>query len=488
MSDMPASSVWPRRLCLPALALMLLASILSWPASEASAETAASPRKVTAWLPYWDQTRAMQSFLAHADLYSSVSPFWYEMSTTGAISRYPGAEDATVLSGIRGKGVKVVPTITNNFDPVRATTMLATATSRAAHVKALTDLAAAKGYDGIDVDYEGMAAADRDRFSAFVSELASALHAQGRLLSVAVHAKTAEPGTWSGPQAQNYAAIGAAADRVRLMAYDYSWETSPAGPIAPLSWVDSVAAFAVTQIPAGKVELGMSLYGYDWVGSRGEGVTHDVATSRLTSSGATRVWDSAAAEPTFSYTSGGSAHTVYYADAQSVTARLAVIDKHALAAAAFWRLGGEDPAVWTAVRSRWGTSTTTTPISEPAPGYKVTVLSPATPSAGSIAQHSVTVTNSTGKADSRRLTITIDASPEQSLVSVSTPDSSAWTCVLSEQGRCTWSGGMASGASTAAMSVGVRYLSTAATTLASTVRVYADGVLVATGATQTPPV
>ncbi len=218
--------------------------------------------------------------------------------------------------------------------------MLATATSRAAHIRALTDLAAAKGYDGIDVDYEGMAAADRDRFSAFVDELASALHAQGRLLSVAVHAKTAEPGTWSGPQAQNYKAIGAAADRVRLMAYDYSWETSPAGPIAPLSWVDSVAAFAVTQIPAAKVELGMSLYGYDWVGGRGEGVTHDVVTSRLTSFGATRTWDSAAAEPTFSYTSGGSAHTVYYADAQSVTARLAVVDKHALAAAAFWRRGG----------------------------------------------------------------------------------------------------------------------------------------------------
>ncbi len=149
------------------------------------------------------------------------------------------------------------------------------------------------------------------------------------------------------------------------MAYDYSWETSPAGPIAPLSWVDSVAAFAVTQIPAAKVELGMSLYGYDWVGGRGEGVTHDVVTSRLTSFGATRTWDSAAAEPTFSYTSGGSAHTVYYADAQSVTARLAVVDKHALAAAAFWRLGGEDPAVWTAVRNRWGTSTTTEPTTTP---------------------------------------------------------------------------------------------------------------------------
>ena len=388
---MPLHSTWSRRLgtAMLSLTMMLLAALLGGPATAASAETAASPRKVTAWLPYWDQARGLRSFLANADLYSSVSPFWYEMSATGAISRYPGAEDATVLSGIRGKGVKVVPTITNNFDPVRATTMLATATSRAAHIQALTDLTAAHGYDGIDVDYEGMAATDRDRFSAFVSELATALHTQGRLLSVAVHAKTAEPGTWSGPQAQNYTAIGAAADRVRLMAYDYSWETSPAGPIAPLSWVDSVAAFAVSQMPAGKVELGMSLYGYDWVGSRGEGITHDVATSRLTSFGATRTWDSTAAEPTFSYTSGGTAHTVYYADAQSVTARLALVDKHALAAAAFWRLGGEDPAVWTAVRNRWGTSTTT----EPAPTPTADTTAPTAPTA------------LTATAGSRRITL-----------------------------------------------------------------------------------
>lgn len=28
-----------------------------------------------------------------------------------------------------------------------------------------------------------------------------------------------------------------------------------------------------------------------------------------------------------------------------------------MAGAAFWRLGGEDPAVWDAVRNRWGSST-----------------------------------------------------------------------------------------------------------------------------------
>lgn len=326
----------------------------------AQARAAEPTGRVTAWLPYWDQARALQSFSANADLYRAASPFWYELASNGSISRYPGAEDAPVLSTIRGKGVPVIPTITNNFDPARVSALLATEATRAAHVQQLVALVQALGYDGIDIDYESLNAADRDRFSAFIAALASALHAQGKLLTIAVHPKTAEPGTWSGPQAQDYAALGRAVDRFRVMAYDYSWATSPAGPIAPLSWVDQVAAFAASVVAPAKVELGMSLYGYDWAGSQAEGVMHDQVMSRMAAAGATRTWDATAAEPRFSYTSGGTARTVYYADAQSVVARLALVDKYSLAGAAFWRLGGEDPQVWPAVRSRWGTTSTST--------------------------------------------------------------------------------------------------------------------------------
>ena len=332
----------------------VIANVLPAVGSQAHAATPALPAgRVSAWLPYWDQARALESFMANADLYSAASPFWYQLSGSGVVSKYPGAEDGSVLEAVRGKGVKVVPTITNDFDPVRASTMLASESSRAAHVNALVSLVTSNGFDGLDVDYESLAAADRDRYSAFLRSLSSELHAQGKLLTVAVHPKTAEPGTWSGPQAQDYAAIGAVADRVRVMTYDYSWATSPAGPIAPVSWMRQVAAFATSVIPAAKVELGVNLYGYDWVESKAEGVMHDQVSAQLNTSGAARVWDSTAAEPHYSYTADGTSHTVYYADAQSVGARLGIVDDYGLAGVAFWRLGGEDPAVWNTIRNTW---------------------------------------------------------------------------------------------------------------------------------------
>jgi GH18 family chitinase len=257
--------------------------------------------------------------------------------------------------------VTVIPTITNDFDPVRVHAMLGSATARAAHSQALTALAVTKTYDGIDIDYESLQAGDRSAFSTFVSELAAALHAQGKQLSVTVHPKTSEPGTWDGPQAQDYAAIGTVADRVRVMAYDYHWATSGPGAIAPLPWVDQVAAFAASQIPASKIQLGIPLYGYDWVGSSAEGLTFDQVTTRRTSAKASRQWSTADSSPWFRYTSNGVTHEVWYEDTQSVTAKLGVVDKYGLAGAVFWRLGGEDAGVWTAARTRWGGTVTPPP-------------------------------------------------------------------------------------------------------------------------------
>ena len=348
------------------LALALAAGLLATPGAAtdvALASSATGQRKVSAWLPWWDQDRGYASFVNNADLYRAVSPFWYEMRSATEIAPYPGAGDVTIVNGIRSRGVQVVPTISNDFDGARISRMLATATLRSTHVRALTALVESGGFDGIDIDYENLPATDRDRFSAFVSELASSLRARGKLLSVTVHPKTSEPGPWSGPQAQDYAAIGAAADRVRVMAYDYHWATSEAGAIAPVWWVDQVAAFAATRIAPGKLELAMPLYGYDWVGRSGEGLTWQGAKARMQTSGATRRWSSADAAPWFTYQSNGATHEAWYEDAESVAAKLPIVSRYGLAGATFWRLGGEDPAVWTRIRSAWGATDTTAPTS-----------------------------------------------------------------------------------------------------------------------------
>src|SRR4051812_14459933 len=53
--------------------------------------TSAPTRKISAWIPQWDQTRAYNSFLANADLYDEALPYWYEMKSPTSVMAYDGA-------------------------------------------------------------------------------------------------------------------------------------------------------------------------------------------------------------------------------------------------------------------------------------------------------------------------------------------------------------------------------------------------------------
>jgi len=218
---------------------------------------------------------------------------------------------------------------------------------RTAHIAAIVELVTANGYDGIQIDYEDLAAADRAAFSAFVGELGGALHGIGKLLYVTVHAKTDDDGYDPRNQAQDYAAIGAAADMVFVMTYDWHWETSSSGPIAPYGWMDQVVQYAVTQIPSGKVILGVGLYGYDWAGDEGVPVTWSQVQALAERYQVPKQWDEASASPHLSYTGDdGRTHEVWYEDDRSVQAKFDLARRHRLGGIGLWRLGGEDPGIW----------------------------------------------------------------------------------------------------------------------------------------------
>ena len=220
----------------------------------------------------------------------------------------------------------------------------------AAQVAAIVALVQRNHYAGIDLDYENLHAADRQAFTAFVARLAHALHAKGKVLSVAVFAKTTNAGTDPRNLAQDYAAIGRAADQVRLMAYDYHWQTSPPGPVAPVSWVRAVLRYAKTQIPASKIILGVPLYGYDWVGHHGTGISWLQALRLSRQYHATARYDQASQTPWFSYRdAAGRQHTVWFENAASSRAKFGAAQGAQIGGVYLWMYGYEDGGTWSAL-------------------------------------------------------------------------------------------------------------------------------------------
>lgn len=312
------------------------------------------------YVPYWDQRRALDVVWQHPVLFDQVSPVWYSLTPAGRIvlaDDHHTHVDPAAVRAMQARGIKVLPTVTNlrngDWDLDLVPAMLHDPKARRTHIRALVELVREKDYDGIDIDYESLNAADRKAYTAFLTELGRRLHADGKLLATAVHPKTSNAGDDPRNLAQNYRAIGAAVDQVRVMTYDYSWDTSPPGPVAPARWVDRVIAWTVTQIPPQKVVLGVDLLGYDWSGGRGVTVSDQRARSLADAHGA-RIRRSEDGSPWFSYRdSSGNRHEVWWEDARSARAKLALVDQYGLGGVFFWRLGGEDSALWPEVRATW---------------------------------------------------------------------------------------------------------------------------------------
>ena len=121
-----------------------------------------------------------------------------------------------------------------------------------------------KGYRGLDVDFEYVYAEDAGAYAAFLGRLTERLNPLGYPVIAALAPKIAadQPGTLY--EGHDFAAIGAAVNQVLLMTYEWGYTYGPPMAVAPLPNVRQVVEYALTEIPASKIWLGVPLYGYDW--------------------------------------------------------------------------------------------------------------------------------------------------------------------------------------------------------------------------------
>ena len=137
----------------------------------------------------------------------------------------------------------------------------------------LMETCAAKGYSGIDIDFEYILASDRDAFTAFVQKTAEACRSQGLTISVALAPKSSADQKGLLYEGKDYGALGEAADSVLLMTYEWGYKYGPPLPVAPINQVRKVVEYAITEILPSKIDLGIPNYGYDWPLPFEQGVT-----------------------------------------------------------------------------------------------------------------------------------------------------------------------------------------------------------------------
>ncbi len=202
----------------------------------------------------------------------------------------------------------------------------------------------AKGYQGADIDFEYIKAEDRDAFTAFVRETTDQLNALGYTCSVALAPKISadQPGLLY--QGKDFPALGAAADHVLLMTYEWGYKYGPPMAVAPINKVRQVVDYAISEIPEYKIGLGIPNYGYDWplpfVQNETVATTiGNVEAIQIALRNNARIeFDETAQSPYFYYTRDGVDHVVWYEDVRSIQAKFDLIKEYGLRGAGYWQI------------------------------------------------------------------------------------------------------------------------------------------------------
>ena len=240
--------------------------------------------------------------------------------------------------------------------PVQAEALLGSAPRQETLLGQIKEILKEKGYGGLDVDFEYIRPELGAAYAAFVDRLRRELNPLGCSVLVALAPKTFAGQRGLLYEAHDYAALGRAANGVLLMTYEWGYTAGPPMAVAPLDKVRQVVDYALTEIPAEKLFLGVPVYGYDWPLPFREGVTRGGSVSPQEAlalarrHGAEIRYDETAQAPWFRYTAaGGREHEVWFEDARSSYAKFRLAAEKGLQGVGLWNLMRPAPQTYLAL-------------------------------------------------------------------------------------------------------------------------------------------
>lgn len=201
-----------------------------------------------------------------------------------------------------------------------------------------------KGFAGVDLDFEYILPQDRVAYADFVSNVRAQAAPRGYFVSVALAPKTSADQRGLLYEGKDYRLLGAAADSVLLMTYEWGYTYGPPMAVAPINKVREVVEYALTEIPAEKIDLGIPNYGYDWTLPFVQGTSRarsigNVDAVRIAIENDARIeFDQTAMSPYFHYKKDGVAHEVWFEDVRSMKEKFQLVTEYGLRGMGYWQI------------------------------------------------------------------------------------------------------------------------------------------------------
>lgn len=278
-----------------------------------------------------------------------ISPTWYFLADSeGEITSFA---DTDYVKSAHKKNMQVWALISNFSADVDSTTLLASRAARQKVQNYLIGQAKEIGFDGINIDFEGIAQEAGCDYVQFIRELSILCRKNGIILSVDV------PVPMDFSKYYNREELGNVCDYVIMMGYDEHYAGSDiVGSVASMDFEETGIQNMLTEVSKDKLISAIPFYTRLWytetladgtANVTSEAYSMDNIEALLTEKGVTATYDESTGQQYAEWTdSDGKFCQVWLEDENSIAARAALVSKYELSGIAEWVLGREQSWVW----------------------------------------------------------------------------------------------------------------------------------------------
>jgi spore germination protein len=221
-----------------------------------------------------------------------------------------------------------------------------------------------KGYYGVNLYIQYINLENQDTVEQYINNIATQLEAEGFPVFV-----TLTPNTFINVEQPaylsiDYTKIGESADRILLLSYEWGYSFGPPAAVTDFTLVRDMLDYAIKQIPAEKIMLGLPIIGYDWElpfvkgTSKANALTTEAAINLAIEVGAVILYDESAQAPYFTYSdtqlNGNEVeHIVWFKDARSIDSLVKLTLSYNFDGVAIWNIMQYFDQLWLVINSQY---------------------------------------------------------------------------------------------------------------------------------------
>ena len=293
-----------------------------------------------------DANKNLEAMLENTEGINVIVPTWFVIQDTQG--NYSSIASKEYVDQAHERGIQVWAMLNNvsteESVAVNTEELMSSTAAREKMIDSLMQDAREYGFDGINLDFEGLRSEAGPHYVQFIRELSIACRKEGIVLSIDNYVPSAYT------EIYNRREQGIVADYVIIMGYDEHYAGGEAGPVSSISFVDNGIKDTLEVVPKEKVINAIPFYTRLWT-TDGESQTSQVFDMEEE-----EVWISEnQLEPEWREDLG-----LYYAQRQgengleqlwmeeerSIGEKMDLIRQYELAGVACWKLGFEKPEIW----------------------------------------------------------------------------------------------------------------------------------------------